>query len=235
VAALRVGPFLLSSGDSTGHFRRAAGKARDPEGGTASGASRFCDELDGGFGWIVDDRMGRCSHALVADGRVWVIDPVDGEGVEERIRGAGDPAGVIQLLDRHNRDCRALADRFGIPHHEVPVERIPGAPFEFLVVRKGWRWKEVALWWPERRVLVCADALGAAPFFVARGERLGVHPLLRLVPPRRRLGNVQPEAVLCGHGEGILSGAAPLFQEALSTSRRRIPSALANGWRTRRR
>jgi hypothetical protein len=195
---------------------------------------RFCDEFDGGFGWVVDEFMQRCSHALVVEGRVWVTDPVDGEGVEERIHGAGEPAGVIQLLDRHNRDTRALAGRLGVPHHEVPVELIAGAPFEFLVVRKGWKWKEVALWWPERRVLVCADALGTARYFVAPGERLAVHPLLRLMPPRRRLGNVQPEVVLCGHGEGILSSATPLFQEALSTARRRIPRALASAWRARR-
>jgi hypothetical protein len=197
---------------------------------------RFCDELEVGFGWIVDgELMERCSHALVAGGRVWVIDPVDGEGVEQRIRTAGDPAGVIQLLDRHNRDSRALADRLGVPHHEVPVELIAGAPFEFLVVRKGWRWREVALWWPARRVLVCADALGTAAYFLARDERLAVHPFLRLIPPRRRLGNVQPDVVLCGHGEGILSGAAPLFHEALSTARRRIPSALASAARARSR
>jgi hypothetical protein len=194
---------------------------------------RFCDEFDGGFGWIARERMQRCSHALVAEGRVWVIDPVDGEGVEERIRTGGEPAGVIQLLDRHNRDCRALAGRLGVPHHEVPVELIEGAPFEFLVVRKGWTWKEVALWWPERRVLVCADALGSVSYFVAPGERLGVHPLLRPIPPRKRLGNVEPEVVLCGHGEGVLAGAAPVFQEALSTARRRTLRALANGFRAR--
>jgi hypothetical protein len=190
---------------------------------------RFCDAFDGGFGWIVEDEfMERCSHALVTDGRVWLIDPVDGKGVEERVREAGEPAGVLQLLDRHNRDAGALAGRLGVPHHFVPVERIDGAPFDFLIVRKGRKWKEVALWWPERRVLVWADALGTARYFRAGGERLGVHPLLRPVPPRRQLGNVQPETVLCGHGEGILSGAEPVFQEALSTARRRIPAALAS-------
>jgi glyoxylase-like metal-dependent hydrolase (beta-lactamase superfamily II) len=195
---------------------------------------RFCDELDGGFGWIVEgDRMQRCSHALVAGGGVWLIDPVDGDGLEERVRASGEPVGVLQLLDRHNRDCRELAARLDVPHHEVPVELIPNAPFEFLVVRKGWTWKEVALWWPERRLLVCADALGTIPFFVAPGERLGVHPLLRLTPPRRRLGNVQPDVVLCGHGEGIPSEASPVFHEALSTSRRRALPAITNGLRRR--
>ena len=197
---------------------------------------RFCDEFDGGFGWIVEDELlKRCSHAIVADGRVWLVDPVDGPGVEDRVRDAGEPAGVIQLLDRHNRDASLFADLFGVPLHVIPVELVPGAPFEFLVVRKGWTWKEVALWWPDRRVLVVADALGTVGYFVAPGERLGVHPLLRPIPPRKRLGNVAPQVVLCGHGEGVLHGADAAFREALSTARRRLPRVVAGIARARRR
>jgi hypothetical protein len=187
----------------------------------------FCDEFDGGFGWLVEDeRMQRSSHALVTDGRVWVIDPVDGDGVEERIRAAGEPAGVLQLLDRHNRDCRALAERLGVPLQVVPGE--PMEPFQFARVIDARKWKEVALWWPEREVLVVAEAVGSAPPFVARGERLGVHPVLRLTPPKRRLRGFEPQVVLCGHGEGVLADAAPSLQEALRTSRRRIPRLLAS-------
>ncbi|HZC28909.1 MAG TPA: hypothetical protein VE269_04150 [Gaiellaceae bacterium] len=186
---------------------------------------RFCDEFDGGFGWIADDELlRRCSHALVVRGAVWLIDPVHGEGVVERIRAAGRPAGVIQLLDRHNRDSRLLAERLGVALHRVPVEPIAAAPFEFLVVRKRSLWREVALWWPERRVLVVGDALGTVGYFVAPGERLGVHPLLRPMPPRRQLGHVTPEIVLCGHGEGVLHDGGESFREALSTARRRIPN-----------
>jgi hypothetical protein len=187
---------------------------------------RFCDELDGGFGWIVAELMERCSHALVVDGRVWVVDPVDGEGVEERIRAAGEPAGVIQLLDRHNRDSAALAARLGVPVHVVPHEPVP--PFSFLPLLDRRRWREVALWWPERRVLVCADVLGTAAYYRAGDERLAVHPLLRLRPPRL---TVQPDVILCGHGEGVLSGADAALREALSTSRRRIPLQLATALR----
>jgi hypothetical protein len=190
---------------------------------------RFCDEFDGGFGWIVDEFMQRCSHALVVDGGVWVIDPVDGDGVEERIRAAGQPAGVLQLLDRHNRDCAALADRLGVRHHVVPQGSL-GA-LAFVSVRNGRFWQEVALWWPDRRVLVCADALGTAPYFRAGDERLAVNPVLRPLPPRRQLGALQPNVVLCGHGEGILQDADAVLREALSTSRRRIPGQLANAWR----
>jgi hypothetical protein len=186
----------------------------------------FCDETDFGFGWIRDEFLGRCSHALVAEGRVWLVDPLDGEGVEERIRGAGEPAGVIQLLDRHARDCEVFAERLGMPHHVVPRLPIPGAPFELRIVRDGRGWREVALWWPEPRVLVCGDALGTAAYFVARGERLGVHPLLRAMPPRDAFRCLSPEQVLCGHGEGVNDGAAEALREALATARRRLPRVL---------
>lgn len=189
---------------------------------------RFCDEFDGGFGWIVDDELlKRCSHALVADDQVWLVDPVAGEGVEERVRAAGRPAGVIQLLDRHNRDAQALARRLGVPLHVVPFEPVAGAPFEFRVVRDMWRWREVALWWPERGAFVAGDAIGTVGYFVAPGERLGVHPLLRPTPPRRQLGNLAPRVILCGHGEGVLSDAEAALAEALSSARRRIPRLVA--------
>jgi hypothetical protein len=190
---------------------------------------RFCDEFDGGFGWIVDEFMARCSHVLVAAGRVWAIDPLLGDGVEDRIRAAGEPAGVLQLLDRHNRDCAELAKRLGVPHHVVATAGVP--PFELIPIRLGRRWKEVALWWPERGVLVCADALGTVDYFLAGGEPLGVHPFLRLRPPRKQLGGLEPATILCGHGEGIFDNAAAVLREALSTSRRRIPAQAASAWR----
>ena len=196
---------------------------------------RFCDKFDGGFGWIVDEFMGRCSHALVEDGRVWVIDPVDGDGLEERIRAAGSPAGVLQLLDRHNRDCAAFAARLGVRHHIVPQGSL--GPFACIAVRNSRSWNEVALWWPDRRVLVCADVLGTAPYYRAGNERLAVHPVLRVRPPSRQLGALQPDVILCGHGEGVLEHADTALREALSTSRRRIPGQVANAlraWRASR-
>ncbi len=108
-----------------------------------------------GFGWI--DRSGsvpRTSHALAVDGRVYVIDPVESEGVEQRIRGLGDPAAVLVLLDRHRRDADAFAARLGVPAHETPFDGLPGTPFEIRRVVRRRVWREVALWWPEGRVLV---------------------------------------------------------------------------------
>jgi hypothetical protein len=193
---------------------------------------RFCDETDFGFGWIVEEFLQRCSHALVVDSRVWLVDPLEAEGVDERVRAAGEPAGVIQLLDRHNRDCRAFAERFGVPNHVVPREPIGGAPFEFPLVRDARKWKEVALWWPERRVLVCADAVGTVPELRVGGERLALHPVLRLTPPRRQLAGLDPRHILSGHGEGVHGDeAAPALREALTTARRRLPRAWWQGLR----
>jgi hypothetical protein len=177
---------------------------------------RFCDEGEGTLGWVVDEFMERCSHALVADGRVWLVDPLDGSGVEERVRGLGEPAGVLQLLDRHGRDCATLAARLGVPHHRLALG---DAPFEAIPLANWRRSRELALWWPERRVLVCADALGTARYFRGPRERLAVHPLLRLTPPRR-LAALEPERVLVGHGTGVEGSE---LRGALSGARLRAP------------
>lgn len=200
-------------------------------------APRWVDELEGrdgsrwGFGWLSPERpkLRLTSHALLADGGVWVLDPTEGDGVEERVRALGEPAGVVQLLDRHDRACAAFAERLGVPHHRVPFDRV--GPFEAVPVVRRRFWREVALWWPERRVLVCADALGTVPHYFALGdERLGVHPLLRLTPPRQ-LGRLEPEHVLVGHGEGVHEHAARAVREALDHSRRRAPRVLVEWWR----
>jgi len=187
---------------------------------------RFVDELEDGFGWTEDERMRRTSHALAVDGRVWLIDPIEADGVEERIRSLGEPAGVIQLIDRHNRDSAALAELFGVPLHVVPAS-LPGTPFRFLPVLRARWWKEVALWWPERRILVCADALGTLPFFRVGDELAGLHPFFRLKPPRN-LAGLGVEHLLVGHGEGVHGDAAGrAVDEALRTGRRRFPRWLA--------
>lgn len=164
--------------------------------------------------------MRRTSHALADGGRVWLVDVVDAPRLEEWIGGLGEPAGVIQLLDRHERDCAAVARKLGVAHHVVP-RALPGTPFELRpVIRRRW-WREVALWWPERRLLLVADALGTAPFFRAGREDAGVHPFLRPWPPRALRG-LQPDHLLVGHGEGI-HGDPAVLADALLSARARLP------------
>jgi hypothetical protein len=142
------------------------------------------------------------------------------------VRALGRPAGVVQLLDRYERDCASFADRLSVQLHRLPFGRVPGSPFEILRVRDRRRWREAAFWWPAKRVLVSADALGTARYYLGPGERLAVHPLLRPVPPRplRDMARyLAPGHVLCGHGEGIHGDEAALaLSEAVSTARRRI-------------
>ena len=181
---------------------------------------RIVDEIANATGWIEEKPSARTSHALEAEGRVWLFDVVDWPELDTRVRELGEPAGVVQLLDRHSRDCAAVAQRLGVPHHVVP-RRLPGTPFELRpVVRFRW-WREVALWWEERHLLLVADALGTIPFFCAGQEPAGVHPILRMWPPRSLRG-LAPDHLLVGHGEGVHHHPAAL-ESALRTARRRIP------------
>ncbi len=174
-----------------------------------------------GLTWSEPGGMARTAHALASDGRVWLIDPFEDHDALEAAAGLGRPAGVLQLLDRHNRDCETIAGRLGVPVMRVP-EHVPDTPFEVIRVINRPRWREVALWWEAPRALVVAEAIGTAPAF-ALGRRAGVHPLLRLVPPRSQFSSRRPEMLLVGHGETIATGAAAALDEALDHSRSDIP------------
>jgi hypothetical protein len=206
----------------------------------AEGKITICDETPFGFGWIAaePELLERASHALAADGRVWLVDPVDAQGIDERIRALGEPAGVLQLVDRHERDCASLARRLGVPHHRVPFRGIPGSPFEARAILDLPGWREVALWWAPERVLVCAEALGTVAYFRSADERLAVHPFLRLYQPRalRDLAKcLAPGHVLVGHGEGVHGDeAAAALAQAVRGARRATPRWLRHQLRRRR-
>jgi hypothetical protein len=196
-------------------------------------APRFVDELEFGFGWISPEPafMRRCSHAVVAGGKVWLIDPVYEDGVTERVRALGEPGGVVQLLDRHARDCGRFAEELGIPHLEL-FDAVPAdLPFEVVRVLDRRRWREVALWIPEQRTLVCAEAVGTAQYYRAPTERLAVHPFLRLTPPRILLSVEAPGHIPAGHGECVHDDAAAALRAAIAHARRNTPAWLWAGLR----
>jgi hypothetical protein len=173
-----------------------------------------------GLTWVESTGMQRSAHALRDGDRVWFVDPFEDEVALAAAAELGRPAGVIQLLDRHNRDCSEIAQRLEVERHRVPGS-LPDSPFEIVsVARRRW-WHEVALWWGQQQALVVAEAVGTAPVF-ALGRRLGVHPMLRLTPPRV-LATHRPERLFVGHGPPLESGASTALDEALSNARGDIP------------
>lgn len=180
-----------------------------------------------GLGWLAAEPayMRRASHALAADDGVWLVNPVDGEGLADLIAPLGRVRGVVQLLDRHPRDCAALARRHGVPHLVTPTGGVPGAPFDVIVVADRPWWREVALWWAAPRVLVVAESLGTAPYYLAPGAAVGVHPLMRMTPPRA-LGAHRPAHLLTSHGAPPAGDVAEMIGTALARSRRDIPRVL---------
>ena len=184
------------------------------------------DELPFGFSWFPGEAMTRTGHALRDGDRVWLIDPVDVSDAIDRATALGPPAGVVQLLDRHNRDCAAIAARLGVPHLRLPRE-IPGSSLEVVRVLNVPRWHELALWWPERRALVVADAIGTTPVHALGPGPAGIHPLLRWAPPRALRGYA-PEHLLVGHGRGVHGPAASAaLADAYARSRRDLPKLAA--------
>jgi hypothetical protein len=180
------------------------------------------DSFDIGFSWAPDEQLRRTSHALATGAGVWLIDPVDVPGALERAAALGEPAGVLQLLDRHRRDCAAIAARLGVPHLRLPAA-VAGSPFSVVPVLGLPGWHEIALWWPEPAVLVVAEAIGTTPFFTLSRAPAGVHPVLRLTPPRSLRGH-EPEHLLVGHGRGLHGPAATeALAGAYARARRDLP------------
>ena len=207
---------------------------------------RAVDRWDDGVGWIAypDEGMRRASHALSVDGEAWVLDPVDAAGVDELIADVGPVAGVVTCLDRHLRDAATVARRHDVAVHvpawfdgvdvDAPVERFDRslAGMEAIRVRDTGAppWQEVALLAGD--TLYVPEALGTVPYDCAPDERLGVHPMLRPVPPRDAFGGLTPTHLRVGHGAGIRDDAGEALRTALRDARRTLPRAYLNAVRS---
>lgn len=184
------------------------------------------DESEVGLTWVEDDPMARASHALVSDGKVWIVDPVDDPDMMARVAELGTPIAVIQLLDRHDRDCKKVADRLGIPLVLLPDE-MKGTPFQSIDVVNNRLWKEKALWWQAEQTLIVSEAVGTNAMFKPGEAGAGVHIMLRVKPPKNALGSYLPQHLLVGHGDPIHGPrATTALQEAMDRSRRDLPGAI---------
>jgi hypothetical protein len=177
-----------------------------------------------GLTWVVAEPMERAFHALADDGRVWFVDPLDDPGLADATQ-LGEPSGVLQLLDRHNRDCAEIAARLGVPHLQVP-DAVPSSPFEAIAAVRMPGWKETALWWPQRKGLIVAETLAGNPMHTGGQQPVGVHLFLRGWPPKA-LSDYRPEHLLLGHGHGVHGDqAAAAVETAYARSRRDLPRVL---------
>jgi len=206
--------------------------------------TEFHGRFPGGFAWMArpDEFMERSSTAFAENGRVWLIDPVRSEGVEDEVAALGKVAAIVMSVGWHDRDVDWYAAMYGVPVYahaslrlvdvHSPVERIqdrvPNSPLH--AIPCGGRgllkwWGETAIWWPEHRALVAGDALGTASYFVQPGEQVAVHPFRRLSPPVA-LRSLPVERLYVGHGRSLATDAAAQVQRAIDNAGRDVPRAL---------
>ena len=220
-----------------------------PMKGSGTAEMREIDRFDGGVGWIAypDERMQRASHALATDDGVYVVDPVDAEGVDDLLAELGDVAGVVVLLDRHKRDAATLARRHDVPVYvpetmagvasdldadtEIVDRELGDSGFAVHGIIDNPVWTEAVLYHEDDRTLVVPEALGTSDYFLAGEERVGVHPALRMFPPKG-LRRFEAEVLLVGHGEGVLTDAAGAIEDAVSRSRSSAPRLYAETFRS---
>ena len=205
------------------------------------------DRFEGGISWKhAGSGLLECrSHALIDDdGHVWLVDPLDGAGLDEELERLGEVAGVLVLFDRHLRSSARLAQRYGARLLAPPgrwrrgnrrpasaeelADTVEGCPFRFLpVVERDGQWLEWALWWDDRGILVVPEAVGSAEWYRSRSrEPLAVHPVLRVVDPPRALldlgADVHPTRLLVGHGNSIAHDAEETMELAVHEARREL-------------
>lgn len=202
---------------------------------------REIDRWEHGVGWIAypEETMRRASHLMEADGGSWVIDPVDTDGIDDLLGEFGGVAGVVILLDRHKRDAATVANRHGVSVYvpsfmdgvaselDATVERfeggLEGTGYSLYEVVNNRFWQEAALYSEETGALFVPEAVGTAEYFLAGDEKLGVHPMLRLKPPRS-LRRFRPDRIMLGHGEGVSEDATESLRRAIEGSRRKAPA-----------
>lgn len=190
-------------------------------------------EWAGGFSWIADpdERAKRASHALSTESGVWVIDPVDSEGLDDRLGDLGPVAGVAVIQDRHTRDAEAIANRHDV-NVSIPewmelgqskldetakllTDGLPGTNYDLQKLVDAEEWEEAILFGQKTNTLVVPEAVGTTQGFTPDGQPLGIHPGLDDAPSG--LDGFHPGRLLVGHGESIYDSADEHLQAALGT------------------
>ncbi|WP_135661545.1 hypothetical protein [Halorhabdus rudnickae] len=209
------------------------GEATDPQ---------VVDRFEGGVGWIAhpDERGKRASHAIRGDDGVWLFDPLDVPSVDDLITDLGEVVGVAVLSNWHTRDAGVFAERYDVPIYlpewmdrvpenvDTPIERYQGAlaGSGFVVHRidplPGWR--EGVAYRESDGTLYTPDLLSTR--WTVGEERVTLTLPCRLSPPRELLGDLEPDRILVGHGEGVQEAATGALADTLDGARQRLPRAI---------
>lgn len=217
---------------------------------SASSGIEIVDRWPDGIGWMAhpEESAQRTSHAIRGQDGVWVFDPLDGPGVEERLNDLGDVAGVAVLSSHHSRDSAVFAARHDVAVHlpswmddaaakiDAPIERYDAPPGEWVelgasgisvrTVDPATAWREAIAYRRADGTLRVPDMLSTVPDMTVKDERLGCYLFHRFAPPRAAFADVDPERILVGHGEGIAQDAPEALESALDDARRYLPRAL---------
>lgn len=158
---------------------------------------KVIDEWENGFRWMPhpEETTKRASHAILGSDGVWVFDPLDAPGIQDRIEKLGSVAGVAVLSNYHSRDATVFAERHGVPVHlptwmdnaadhvEARIERynaptgqwveLGDSGIELRTLDPPTAWREVIAYLPRDRTLRVADLLSTNSFYRVGNERLG--------------------------------------------------------------
>lgn len=226
--------------------------------GNGRGTDPQFHEWRGGFTWIAhpEEAMERASQVLAVgpEGAVadqdaepaavdlWIVDPIDAVGVDERISERGYVAGIVVLSGYHTRDATAFARRYDAPvflpeplaplgsglrvEVETFAEQLPGTAYSVVPVRSWPGWREAALYEPDSGTLVVAESLVRQAAGTGPNEQVAVAPYLRLWPPRAAFAGRRVNRLLVGHGDPMLADAEGAIAAALSNARVGTPRYL---------
>lgn len=191
-------------------------------------------EWDGGISWFAhpeEDAM-RGSHAIATESGVWVIDPLDAEGLDDRLSELGEVTGVVVIHDRHTRNAEVIADRHDVAVHapewmdltreklqkepELLDEELPGTTYKIHQLINTEEWEEAILVDEAGNTMVVMETLGTLPGFCEGDDDIGLHPNLDQTPDG--LTDYQPERILVGHGESIYEDGGAMLEAALDGS-----------------
>lgn len=158
-------------------------------------------------------------YVVKGEGGCVLIDPPGTSGTEEEIRAFGKPQAILITGRWHVRGAGKWKEAFGIPiaapssADDELAEAGTSADRHLQDgdVYLGWRavelaagggaYSELALWQPQRQVLVIGDFIVAADDGkLAFGPHLFAHvPVAELRPLAQRLFDLKPRLILSGH------------------------------------